>query len=46
MRHFDSVMLVVIFLSSILIAIEDPVDDDAKINKVQQVPILCVSHLT
>nr|XP_058951235.1 voltage-dependent N-type calcium channel subunit alpha-1B-like isoform X1 [Pocillopora verrucosa]XP_058951236.1 voltage-dependent N-type calcium channel subunit alpha-1B-like isoform X1 [Pocillopora verrucosa]XP_058951237.1 voltage-dependent N-type calcium channel subunit alpha-1B-like isoform X1 [Pocillopora verrucosa]XP_058951238.1 voltage-dependent N-type calcium channel subunit alpha-1B-like isoform X1 [Pocillopora verrucosa] len=34
LRHFDNFMLVVILLSSITIAIEDPVNDDAKLNKV------------
>jgi len=34
LRHFDSFMLVIIMLSSITIAIEDPLDDDSERNKV------------
>lgn len=35
MRHFDNFMLVIIMLSSITIAIEDPVVDDSPRNKVK-----------
>ncbi|XP_022780550.1 voltage-dependent N-type calcium channel subunit alpha-1B-like isoform X2 [Stylophora pistillata] len=34
LRHFDNFMLVIILLSSITIAIENPVNDDAKLNRV------------
>ena len=34
LRHFDNFMLVVIICSSILLAIEDPVNDGSKRNKV------------
>ena len=34
LRHFDNFMLVIIMLSSISIAIEDPLDDDSKRNEV------------
>ena len=35
LRHFDNFMLVIIMLSSITIAIEDPVSDDSPRNKVK-----------
>ena len=34
LRHFDNFMLVIIMLSSITIAIEDPVNDNSKRNQV------------
>ncbi len=34
LRHFDNFMLVVIIVSSILLAVEDPVDDYSRRNKV------------
>ena len=39
LRHFDNFMLVIIMLSSITIAIEDPVDDNSTRNKVDDKPL-------
>ena len=38
LRHFDNFMLVIIMLSSVTIAIEDPVNDNSKRNQVNQTP--------
>lgn len=37
LRHFDNFMLVIIIFSSILLAMEDPVDDYSERNKVKSV---------
>lgn len=39
LRHFDNFILVIILISSILLALEDPVDEDAKRNKVRELLI-------
>lgn len=39
LRHFDNFILVIILISSILLALEDPVDEEAKRNKVRELII-------
>ena len=39
LRHFDNFILVIILISSILLALEDPVDEEAKRNKVRELLI-------